>query len=399
MFDTLTLEKYAEVMLWGLYRGRREPFRKSDFVLVAYDHEGLPLAEELCAQLHDRGLIPVPRALATPRMEYDKLTKANNKRLTTLIPGERDLYNHLNGSISIIAPSSLTHLAGVDPEVVGMAQKARQPLRSIMSTRENMGSFGWTLCIYPTQALAAQAGLSAQEYARQVEKACYLDDGTPVRKWRLLGKRIDELRAWLNSFGNCTLRVESETADLLLKVGEQRVWAGLTGRNLPSFELYVSPDARTVEGFYHADLPSFRSGNIIRDVRLEFRSGNVVSVQAEYSQEFVTGQLNLDPGASRVGEFALVDRRFSPISLFMANTLYDENHGGKWGSMHIALGNAYANTFAGDAAAFSEETRRALGFNSSMLHWDLVNTDRKKVTAITAHGTRTTIYEDGEFTL
>lgn len=399
MFDTLTLEKYAEVILWGLYRGRKGTFRKSDLILVQYDHDALPLAEEVCMQLHDRGLIPVPRATATPRMEYDKLTRANNKRLSTLIPGEKDLYNHLNGSISLLAPASLTHLAGVDPELIGLAQRARSPIRSIMHTREDMGSFGWTLCMYPTRPLAAQAGLAVEAYADQIRRACYLDAGTPTRKWSLLARRIEELRTWLNSFGNCTIRVESDTVDLLLKVGEHRAWAGLTGRNLPSFELYVSPDSRTVEGTYHADLPSFRSGNIVRNVRLEFRAGRVTQVSAEHSQEFVVKQLNMDIGASCVGEFALVDRRFSPITHFMANTLYDENHGGEWGSMHIALGNSYSNTYAGDMATFSDAVRRSLGFNSSQLHWDLVNTDRKRATATAPDGTRQTIYEDGEFRL
>lgn len=399
MFDTLTLEKYAEVILWGLHRGRRLPFKKSDFVLVNYDHEALPLAEEVCALLHDKGCIPIPRALPTPRMEFDRFTKANNKRLSTLIPGEKDLYNHLNGSISLIAPSSLTHLAGIDPEQISLSQKARHPLRSIMHLRENMGAFGWTLCMYPTQPLAAQAGLSLEEYAEQIKLACFLHDGMPTQTWKTLAKQIDELRKALNSLGNCRLRVESDTIDLVLNIGDQRNWAGLTGRNLPSFELYVSPDARTVEGVYYADLPSFRSGNIIQDVKIEFRAGRAVSITADHNQEFVINQVNMDQGAAKVGEFALVDRRFSRISRFMANTLYDENHGGTWGSMHIALGNSYANTFAGAPETFTDEVCRNLGFNSSILHWDLVNTERKRVTAISSEGKARTIYEDGEFTL
>ncbi len=401
-YDSLTLEKYAEVILWGLERGRGNRFAKSDFVLVNYDHGALPLAEEVCAHLHDRGLVPVPRALPTPRMERDRYDRANNKRLTVLAPGEKDLYNHLHGSITILAPASLSHLAGVAPELLSLSQKSRQPLRSIMHTREDMGAFGWTICLYPSQALAAQAGMSIDDYARQVELACYLETGVPVHAWRLLAKRIDILREWLDSLGDCTLRVESDSVDLLLRVGKERRWAGLTGRNLPSYELYVSPDYRTVEGVYYADLPSFRSGAVVSGVRLEFQAGCVTAASSgaeNVASEFLLSQLSLDPGASRVGEFALVDKTFSPINHFMANTLYDENHGGEWGSLHIALGNAYANTYTGDAAAFTEELRRGLGFNGSLLHWDLVNTERKRVTATLPGGARQTIYEDGRFLL
>ena len=399
MYDVETLEKYAEVMLWGLSRGRKEPFSKSDFILIQYDLDGLPLAEEICAKVHDMGYIPIPRAAMTPRMEYDRLTKSNNKRLSTLIPGERDLYNHLHGVISVIAPASLTHLAGVDAEILTLSQQARQPIRTIMQTREDMGTFGWTLCMYPTKALAGQAGLTIEQYARSIARACLLTEADPVVTWKRLVKQSEEIRSWLDSLGAVQLHIESDSTDLRLGIGAMRRWQGITGRNIPSFEVYVSPDYRTVEGVYTADLPSFRSGQIVQNIRLEFSAGRCVTAKSERAQEFVIRQLNMDQGASQVGEFALVDKRFSPIDAFMANTLYDENHGGQHGSMHIALGNAYSNTFSGPSNAFTTDERKRLGFNSSALHWDLVNTEQKRVTARLADGSTKTIYENGQFTL
>lgn len=105
----------------------------------------------------------------------------------------------------------------------------------------------------------------------------------------------------------------------------------------------------------------------------------------------------MDKGASRVGEFSLTDRRFSRIDRFMANTLYDENFGGEFGNCHLAVGASYADTFAGDPDTLTKELKRKLGFNDSALHWDLVNTERKRVSAVLASGRRTVIYEDGQF--
>jgi aminopeptidase len=65
--------------------------------------------------------------------------------------------------------------------------------------------------------------------------------------------------------------------------------------------------------------------------------------------------------------------------------------------MHIALGQSYANTFAGAAPDFDEATRERLGFNTSTLHWDMVATTPRRVTAHLHGGKRTTIYEDGMF--
>ena len=112
---------------------------------------------------------------------------------------------------------------------------------------------------------------------------------------------------------------------------------------------------------------------------------------------FLKQQLAMDAGASRVGEFSLTDRRFSRITRFMANTLFDENYGGRFGNCHLALGSSYANTYAGDPRRLSPATKERLGFNQSALHWDFVNTEKKRVTAVLSDGTRKVIYENGEF--
>ena len=81
----------------------------------------------------------------------------------------------------------------------------------------------------------------------------------------------------------------------------------------------------------------------------------------------------------------------------MANTLFDENFGGKYGNCHIALGSSYSNTFAGDSRKLTSARKKQLGFNESALHWDLVNTEKKRVTAHLKSGRRITIYENGRF--
>jgi aminopeptidase len=100
-----------------------------------------------------------------------------------------------------------------------------------------------------------------------------------------------------------------------------------------------------------------------------------------------------------VGEFSLTDKRFSKIDCFMANTLFDENFGGKHGNCHLALGSSYSDTFAGDASTLTRERKKKLGFNDSALHWDLVNTEDKRVTAYLAGGGKAVLYEKGTFCL
>ena len=107
--------------------------------------------------------------------------------------------------------------------------------------------------------------------------------------------------------------------------------------------------------------------------------------------------LALDKGACQIGEYSLTDRRFSKINKFMADTLYDENFGGKYGNSHIALGSSYIDTYSGNLAKMTKELKKKLGFNDSALHWDLVNTQDKLVSVKLKNGKHLTIYEKGRF--
>jgi len=179
--------------------------------------------------------------------------------------------------------------------------------------------------------------------------------------------------------------------------GEKRKWIGISGHNIPSFEIFISPDWRGTEGTYYANQPSFRSGNYVEGVRLDFKNGSVLKIEAKKGKNFVVKQLAMDTGASRIGEFSLTDKRFSRINRFMANTLYDENYGGRHGNCHLAVGDSYSDTYNGNPAELTKEIKRKLGFNDSSLHWDLVNTEKKTVTAYLKSGKSVLIYENGMF--
>jgi aminopeptidase len=81
----------------------------------------------------------------------------------------------------------------------------------------------------------------------------------------------------------------------------------------------------------------------------------------------------------------------------MANTLYDENYGGAFGNCHLAVGSSYSDTYSGNPSKLTKKMKEGLGFNDSAIHWDLVNTEKKKVTAYHADGGKTVIYENGIF--
>jgi aminopeptidase len=397
MLTELELQKYADILVWGLKTARTGKFAKKDVVLLQYDPPAVTLAEIIYGKLLDLGLNPVQRMGMTYCMEQTFYRKAKKDQLTFSVPGEKVFYENLHGRIFLRAPESLTHLKDIDPLKIGKFLLSRKPFRDILEKREEKGLHGWTLCTVPTSELANQAKTTIEEYTAQIVKACYLDKDDPVKEWESIHKNVKGIKKWLNSLKIKHLYVESKNVDLRVTPGDLRKWAGVSGHNLPSFEIFLSPDWRGTEGTYYANLPSFRSGNYVEGVRLVFTKGNVVKVEAESGGDFAQKQMSIDKGASRLGEFSLTDKRFSRINRFMADTLFDENYGGDNGNVHVALGSSYSDTYAGDPAELTTEIKKKLGFNDSALHWDLVNTEDKTVTALLTTGQRRVIYENGMF--
>lgn len=399
MFLTKTqTDKYADVMLWALQTARRNgKFKPYDVVLLRYEPLALPLAQSLYQKLLDAKFHVIARQDNPEPFARAFYGTADDKQLTFLPPGEEAFQQGINGLISLRAPADLTSLKNTDPSRLAKAAVARKPLREILDASEQKGLFSWTLCNYPTEELAKRAGLSVKEYANQIARACYLNEKDPVKKWQEVTSQMEEIAKWLSSLPVETFHVQSAHMDFEVLLGEKRRFVSGGGCNIPSFEIFTSPDWRGTRGVYFADLSSYRSGNYVKGIKLEFKAGRVVKATAQQGQNFVRKMLAMDEGACQIGEFSLTDRRFSKITKFMADILYDENFGGKYGNCHVAVGASYADTYSGDVSRLTPELKKKLGFNSSALHWDLINTEDKLVQARLKDGQLVTVYEKGQF--
>jgi len=132
---------------------------------------------------------------------------------------------------------------------------------------------------------------------------------------------------------------------------------------------------------------------------LQFENGVVVASSATENEDALK-EMIAQENANKVGEFSLTDKRHSRITKFMATTLFDENMGGEFGNTHIALGNAYKDTFTGDMSTVTKEQWAEMGYNSCpKVHTDIVSTKNRTVTATLCDGSAKVIYKDGEFVL
>lgn len=399
LFERVDLENYADVLFWALNESRAVPLKNRDVVLIRYDIPGLALAEAVYTRLMDAHLMPVPVAQPTPYMEMERYLNSSYGQLLFQAPGQAELYSQAAGVINILAPEDLTHLQNVDPRTIAEARRADSVNRQILQRRKHGGSLGWTTCVYPTQALAEASGMTLEEYAKALARACWLNMPDPLKEWRRIQREVGEICDWLQSLDIRSFKVESEDVNLKVPVGDNRRFVGVNGTNIPGYEIYIAPDARGVNGTYYADQPTLRYGHLVMGAALEFTDGIAAQVEAGRGEVFLQNQMYSDSGARRVGEFSLTDKRFSRVDRFMAHTLLDENYGGDYGNCHIALGGSVLESFSGPPELLTPEMQYELGFNSSDMHWDLVNTQPKRVTAWLKSGEPKLIYENGSFSL
>lgn len=396
------LEKYADLLV-NFALGGGKGIKKGEVVHITSDECAKPLYLEVRKAIWRSGGHVIGNYLPGCDEEFnpdaDFFLHADKHQVEHFAAKYyKGLVDEIDHSIFIDAETNKKSLKGVDPKKIMARGQSHKPYREWRDQKENRGKFTWTIGLYGTEAMAKEAGLSLKEYWQEIIKACYLDKPDPVAVWKELYKRLEVYRKKLNDLNADRFHVKGPDVDLWIKLGEKRRFMGGSGRNMPSYELFTSPDCRGTEGWIRFNQPLYRYGNIIKGIELEFKDGKVVRSSAKQN-EHVLKQMIATENANMVGEFSLTDNRFSRITKFMAETLFDENMGGKYGNTHIALGNSYHDCYDGDPAKVSKATWKKLGFNSSSVHTDMVSTTPRTVKAYLKNGKTRVIYKDGRFTL
>lgn len=327
------------------------------------------LAQEPALALHravlERGGWPLLR-LSPPGLEADFFRHARDEHLDGVAPIELAEVEAADASVRIMAPASMNPLADIDPDVVSRRARATNPVREARSRKR------WALSIWPTPALARQAGMPDEDYAGFVERALFLDQADPVAAWSRL--RDQQARMIERLAPAREVHIESAGTDLRLKV-EGRTWINSDGRrNMPSGEVFTGPHEHSANGTIRFDVPSTGRGADVANVELRFEDGEVVAAHAHVGDQHLQAALATDAGARFLGELGIGTN--TGIDRATGSTLLDEKMAG---TVHLALGRSYAETG---------------GTNNSALHWDLI-CDLRKGGSVSVDGEL--LIRDGQF--
>jgi aminopeptidase len=315
-----------------------------DYVLVFTTPRAAPVVRALNRAMISRGAWPPGIRIAIPGVAEDFYRLAPDDLLDNYAPQDLAEMERTDAYLRIDAPENTRALTGIDPATVARAGRARQPVQEVRMGKR------WCGTLWPTPALAQDAGMSDDDYAAFVERALFLDRPDPVAAWRELSDRQQSLVDRLNTAKE--IHIEAPGTDLRLRV-DGRMWINSNGRrNMPSGEVFTGPIEDSANGTVRFTIPSSPRGVLVEDVTLTFEDGRVTTATAARGQDYLDAALATDPGARFLGEIGIgtnagIDRPTGAI-------LLDEKMAG---TVHLALGRSYPETG---------------GRNSSALHWDLL---------------------------
>ncbi len=345
------------------------------------------------------------------RLRIDRTLDADNLEF---VPSHiSDMYDcYINdgwSSISLRGPESPDIMEGADSERVAKAGKAmskatRKFLKAISANR-----IAWNVCLYPTAAWAAKVLGSEEDWERKIWEVLVpilrLDSDDPADAWLRHDAELKRRSAHMNRARYDKIHFKGPDTDLFVGMAPDRVFAG--GRcvnskgveffpNVPTEEIFSTPDHTRTEGFVKATRPVEVLGTQVSGAWFRFSGGRVIEFGSDTNRDILERYLQFDEGAGALGEVALVDVN-SPIyrsGKIFYNILFDEN-----AACHIALGNGYADCIENGTEMSAEELLEAR-CNSSLVHTDfMIGSEEVSVFGVRKDGMEEKIIEHGIFVI
>jgi len=317
--------------------------------------------------------------------------------------GERVLAlgEHRCARIGMSGPVAPRALEGIDPERIALDMLPRVP-ESMQVVNDR--TTNWTIVPGPTPAWAMlvhprlEPAAALERLWAEVAHICRLDEPDPIAAWTARLDQLTHAAARLSELRLDAVRFDGPGTELTVGLLPSSQWLaadfttveGITSRpNLPTEEVFTTPDPERVDGTVRATKPLFASGTTITGLRVRFAGGRAVEIDADDGAEVLRGLAATDEGAARLGEVALVDRegRIGPLETVFFDTLLDEN-----AASHVALGHGY-----GMGLASGDDLPR---MNRSRIHIDfMIGGNEVAVTGLASGGQEIPLLRDGRWQL
>ena len=388
------LERYAEL---AVRVGANVQPGQEVFVFPLVEH--VELGRALVRQAYRAGASYVHTIYRDDHVRHALIGLGPDSALTYSPEWEKELMKAMEGNAQIgtMGRPEPQLLADLDGERIGRAIQVE--IAEIVQQQHRDNSVNWCGVGAPNEGWARQV-FGEPDVERLWDKVAFcmrLDEPDPVAAWREQMARLDARAAALTTLGPDALRYRGPGTDLTVGLFSTARWGSARFRtstgidyvaNLPTEEVFTTPDPRRAEGTIRSSMPLALGGQIIRGLALTFEDGRIVDVDAEEGADLVRSQLATNENADRLGEVALVTKesRVGQSGTLFFDTLFDEN-----AACHIAYGMGLAYAFEGEPDP---------AINVCNIHIDfMVGAPELEVDAVLADGTEVPLIRDEEWQL
>jgi aminopeptidase len=375
MTDNDRLERFAELVV---HVGAN--VQPGSGVLVRSDVAHLEIARAVVEHAYLAGAAWVEVDLSDGPIRRSRLTHEDIETLTRSRPWaiERITAWAAGGgvSISLVGDPDPHLLDGVDPaKAAAVRREEMNAFRDATLVQRRR----WTVVPAPNPgwARAIFGEPDVDRLWEAVATAMRLDEADPVASWRERAAQLGARARALNALELTEMRYRAAGTDLTVGFVPDSRWTGGSMQdpdgvtylaNIPTEEVFTSPDRRRADGTISLTKPVIIGGQVVEGLQVTFSGGRITGVTAASGAETVRAQLDTDEGARSLGEVSLVDRdsRIAKAGILFHNTLFDENAG-----CHVAWGQSFPFAVA-DGLDKSNEERYEIGLNRSAVHTDVV---------------------------
>lgn len=293
----------------------------------------------------------------------------------------------------------------IEQEKISLAKSINRKTRKLFRKLETNYQIPWCIAAIPNEVWAKNifpdSNNANEKLFKVICEMCMVDTDNPIKNWNDFISDSKKQVDWLNSLKIKSLHYTNILGtDLKIYMPENYKWNGACDElekemfvNMPSYEIFTSPNYKKTEGIVYSSKPLYYGGGLIDSFFIEFKNGKVVNFGAEKGYNLLKEIIESDKNSCYLGEVALVnyDSPISNTGLVFGTTLFDEN-----ASCHLALGDGFPNAIK-DGINMSGEELLENGINVSDNHVDfMIGTSDLTIEADTENGKKI-IFKNGNF--
>lgn len=403
-----TIERYARLIV-----RKGVNVREGQEVVVNAPVECAEFARLLVAQAYVAGALHVTMLWhddAVQRLTYENVETAYFEQVPQWQREQLDSLAREGACFIFVEGADPEALRGIDPAKPTAAARARNTQCREYRRGLDFNINPWCIAGAPVAAWARHVfpGVADDVAVYLLWKAILstarADGADPESDWELHDATFDKNLRFLNEHHFDALHYTAQNGtDLVIGMTDRHLWAGGRGEtpqghpffpNMPTEEVFTSPDCERVDGVVYSAMPLVHHGNKIENFWMRFEAGRVVEFDAAVGRDTLASIIETDEGAHRLGEVALISKN-TPIrqsDMLFYDTLYDEN-----ASCHLALGIGFPECYEGGYEMDQDELRRR-GVNTSATHVDfMIGTDDLDIMGICADGTEVPVFVNGQW--